>query len=529
MGSPRVLCVLGFCALLLSQLCQSQNSQAQTRPLSNADVIEMVSIGLGDDVIIEKIQTATALNFDTSVEGLKELKAGKVSDAVLKVMLSPHSAPTPGSGRLVDELSTKFRILKNGVFTVWSETGHGTGFAISSDGLILTNQHVVGPSEYIALQFDEKTKIPAILLAADPEKDVAVLWADIGHVNGAEPLPIAASDKNSPSLVEGERVFTIGSPLNQQKILTSGICSKVEKTAILSDININHGNSGGPLFNSQGEVVGITTFKDPDAGGGVSGILKIEEAAQLVSLARLKMAATTPPNFRLLPVDPDDSFPIDAIKTTIQQAKFDAKPYVFDEGDFQVLVITPPLQYRLEFESQMRAANEKAHRNRKTAAATGGDIQPLDDLRTWGEYVGEYKPILTILAKPKMRETTGSLIVRSLAASGGGYGGPAKLRFKTDFYRMRLMCGDKEVEPILPGKIPSMVNVHSAFVNATDATYEGLYTFPADAISPACGKVVLQLFSEKKPESAASKEINPKTVSRVWDDFQPYRALHPPA
>jgi Trypsin-like peptidase domain len=341
------------------------------------------------------------------------------------------------------------------------------------------------------------------------------------------PLRIAADDSSSPSLVEGERVFTIGSPLNQQKILTSGICSKIERTAIISDININHGNSGGPLFNSQGEVVGITTFKDPDAGGGgVSGIVKIEEAAQLVTLAKLKMASISLPKFRPLPVEPDDSFPIDAIKATIQQPKFDTKPYLFEEGDFDVILVTPPLQYRLEYESQMRAANEKAHRNRKATAATEGDLKPLDDLKNWQEYTGDYKPMLTIRATPKLRETTGSIILRSIAASGGGYAGPAKMRFKADFYRMRLMCGDKEVEPILPGKIAHAIDVHSAFVNATDATYEGFYWFPADAVGPSCGKVILQLFSEKKPESAVSKDLNEKTVNRIWDDFQPYRAIH---
>src|SRR5262249_51493401 len=149
------------------------------------------------------------------------------------------------------------------------------GFIISRDGIVLTNQHVVGPSEYIALQFDPKRKIPATLLAADPEKDIAVLWCDLSQIPEAISLEIAKPDELNPPLVEGEKVFTIGSPLNQQKVITSGIASKIEKTAIISDININHGNSGGPLFNSQGQVVGITTFGDPDrqGGPGMSGIV----------------------------------------------------------------------------------------------------------------------------------------------------------------------------------------------------------------------------------------------------------------
>jgi S1-C subfamily serine protease len=132
------------------------NSTASTKPLTNADVVEMESLGLSDEVIIAKIHATAETDFDTSIDGLKALKAEKVSDAVLKAMLDPHPNSTPQGGRLVDELSTRFQVLKNGVFTVWSEFGHGTGFLISSDGLVLTNQHVIGPSEYIALQFDEK-------------------------------------------------------------------------------------------------------------------------------------------------------------------------------------------------------------------------------------------------------------------------------------------------------------------------------------------------------------------------------------
>lgn len=502
-------------------------SQTQPKPLSNDDVIQMVSLGLSDDVIIEKIHTAPTTDFDTSVAGLKALKDGKVSDAVLKAMMNPHPAAQP-TGRVVDELAMKFQTLKNGVFTVWSELGHGTGFLISSDGLVLTNQHVVGPSEYIALQFDPKRKIPAVLLAADPQKDVAVLWADVAAIPDAMPLKIAVPDELNPPLVEGERVFTIGSPLHQQKVITSGIASKIEKTAIISDVNINHGNSGGPLFNSQGQVVGITTFGDvtSQGGPGISGILRIEEAQELIATARAKMASSTRPKGEMLPVDPVDSFPIDAIKNTLMQQKFDTKPYVFSEGDFNVSFITPPLKYYEEMEASVRAANEKNKRNRKSEMAVQDSIRPLDDLKNWAQYVGEYQPVLFVRVTPKLRETTGSAFLRGLAAAGNNYNVPAKMRFKSDFYKMKLLCGTKEIEPIEPGKIAHVINVRNGLVNATDATYEGFYSFPADTVGPSCGKVTLQVFSEKKPEAAIVKDLHEKTVSRIWDDFEPYRAQH---
>jgi hypothetical protein len=63
------------------------------------------------------------------------------------------------------------------------------------------------------------------------------------------------------------------------------------------------------------------------------------------------------------------------------------------------------------------------------------------------------------------------------------------MRFKTDFYRMRLKCGDQEIEPIQPGKVAKVVDVHNYFMNATDASCEGLYTYPASAIAPACPSI----------------------------------------
>jgi S1-C subfamily serine protease len=428
--------------------------------------------------------------------------------------------------RVTDALATQYKRLQNSVVTVWSEFGHGTGFIVDPAGLILTNQHVLGPTSYIAVQFDSLTKVPAVKLLADPQKDVAVIWVDLSAFPKAISAPLASASPDQPTAEEGERVFTIGSPLTQQKIITTGIVSKVEPHAIISDIRIDHGNSGGPLFNSLGEVIGITTFVDQGPkGGGIAGIVRIEEAARLLSDARAKMAMVSRPLPILLPVEPDVTFPIDAIKETLLREKFDAKHYSFRLGDFEVALITPPLRYRMEGESQIKAAKEKEKRTRKSEQAVQGTFRPLDDLKNWEEYVGNYKPIIMIRATPKLHETGGSIARRSLIAglSQGGYGGAATIRFKTDFYRMTLKCGEKEIVPIQPGKIAHVLDTHNLFVNATDATYEGFYLYPPDSISPSCGRVTLGLYSEKNPETAATKDLDEKTVAKIWGDFEPYR------
>jgi S1-C subfamily serine protease len=504
---------------------QPRDGQTASAALANKDVVDMLKAGLTPSIVIAKIRTSRC-TFDTSPAALQALKAAGVPDEVILVMVETPSSSAKATAppRVTDELTTQFKRLQNSVVTVWSEFGHGTGFIVDPAGLVLTNQHVIGPSEYIAVQFDERRKLAAVLLAADAGKDVAVLRTNLSVVAEAVVAPIAQSSSSEPLVVEGERVFTIGSPLHQTKILTTGIVSKLEAHVILSDININHGNSGGPLFNSVGSVVGITTFHDPDLGGaGVSGIVRIEEVGPVLDQAKVKMAQVPLPKATLLPVEPSDTFPIEAIKATLMQSKFDRRPYLMEVGDYDVAVITPPLHYYLAEAGTMEAARAKEKRTRKQSQAVKGTFQPLEDLKNWAEYLGEYKPIILVQATPKLRETFGSALARGLASSGGRYAGPANMRFKTDFYRMRLLCGEREIQPILPAKVAHVVNTRNAFVRATDATYEGIYSFPPDAISPQCGHVTLELYSEKNPDKAKVQVLSDKTVERVWSDFEPYR------
>lgn len=450
--------------------------------------------------------------------------------SAMSVDLSNDNAVTTSAqqpsrpARVIDELATQFGKLKNSVVTVWSETGHGTGFLVDENGLVLTNEHVVGGSDLLSVQFDQKRKVRATVLASNAERDVAVLRISPGVFDGAVIAPIAKSVNGEPVVVEGERVFTIGSPLHQRKIITSGIVSKIEPHAIITDVNINHGNSGGPLFNSFGEVIGITTFGDlPLNGGpGISGVVRIDEAIPLLDAARQKLSQP-PPEATLLPVEPADAFPLDAIKAAITADKFNVKPYTYGIGGFDVAFATPVVVYRLRKQAEMEAVKGKNKRNRRSVQAVQNTFDPVNKLRGWEEYIGEYKPELIVEVKPQLREGFWSAFGRGLAASRGMYGGPANMAFQTDFYRMKLLCGGKEVEPIQPAKSPIVLNEENPFIRVKDATYEGAYFYPYDAISPKCGTVVLKLFSEKKPNEPIVLLLNGDTVQKVWNDFEPYR------
>ena len=427
-----------------------------------------------------------------------------------------------------DGLTLMFQKYQKSVVTVWSEIGSGTGFIVDSAGLVMTNQHVIGPSELVSVQFDAKRKVAAKVLAYDAGRDVAVLYADLSAFPGASAAPLATATTGRELAVEGERVFTIGSPLGLKKIITSGIVSKVEARAIISDVNINHGNSGGPLFNSLGEVIGITTFLVPGGNGpGVTGVVRIDQTLPVLAQARKKMKDVSIPSARLLPVEPSDPYPLVALKERSTPAKFNTRPYILTVGGYDVALGTPVLEYELQGEVGRRAAQEKGKRTKKRNESPENTFEPLQDLHEWAEYTGEFKPVLLVQAAPQLRETFMSVLGRELAPSLEPFASNApRLKFRADFYKMKLLCGRKEVEPIQPGKAVTVVNERNSFVNVTDATYVGIYSYPPDAVSPTCGKVTLQLFSEKDPGKSESKDLDQKSIDRVWNDFQPYLAVH---
>jgi S1-C subfamily serine protease len=426
--------------------------------------------------------------------------------------------PTPAA-----ELPALFRRWQGSVVTVWSDTGHGSGFVIDGRGLIATNQHVVGVSEYAAVQFNNSLKVPAKIVSKSPDKDVAILLVNPKYVHDVQPVTLGYSSGGALPAVEGEQVFTIGSPLNQSKIMTSGIVSKIEAHAIISDVNINHGNSGGPLFTMRGVVVGITTFGDfSDQGGpGISGVVRIDEARD--SIEQAKATSVQPPGEGTLPVEPTLAYPLPALKEAVSARPIKPADYVFSTGDFEVATITPVLNYGVQYAQQQAALKERAKRNKNAGSIQGTTDDAFAQYKNWAEYVGEFRPVIIIDARPKLVEGFWSAFGRGMAASQGVYAGPANLHFKSDFYRMTLTCGEREVTPIHPGKVEHRVAASNAAVNVNDVSFEGFYSFSPDAIRPDCGTVKLTFYTEKEPEKGDTKVLPPKLVQRIFDDFAPYR------
>jgi serine protease Do len=148
----------------------------------------------------------------------------------------------------------------------------GSGFIVSSDGYILTNNHVIEGADQVTVWMTDRTEYMAKVVGTDPRTDIALLKID------AKNLP-AVKLGDSDDLKVGEWVLAIGSPFNLDYSVTAGIVSAIGRNIgenyvpfIQTDVAINPGNSGGPLFNLDGEVVGINSQIYTRSGGymGVS-------------------------------------------------------------------------------------------------------------------------------------------------------------------------------------------------------------------------------------------------------------------
>jgi S1-C subfamily serine protease len=176
-------------------------------------------------------------------------------------------------------------------------TGSGSGFVISSDGFVVTNHHVIEDAVKITATFADGIALNANLVGTDPSTDIAVLKL---YECDVRPLEFASSDLLQP----GQIAIAVGNPMGLQHTVTAGVVSATGRSLrakngrliddiIQTDAALNPGNSGGPLLNSEGRVIGVNTAVIQSAQGlcfAVASNLATHVAGQLIMHGRVKRA-----------------------------------------------------------------------------------------------------------------------------------------------------------------------------------------------------------------------------------------------
>ena len=170
------------------------------------------------------------------------------------------------------------------------QQGQGSGFILDKQGHILTNNHVIDNAQRVEVTLFDKHKYKATVVGVDKAHDLALLL--INNASNLQPATLA----ESASLTVGQRVYAIGNPFGLSGTMTRGIISAIRsirgpnnnpiEDAIQTDAAVNPGNSGGPLLNSRGEVIGITTLianNGADQSSGIGFAIPVNTAKAVIA------------------------------------------------------------------------------------------------------------------------------------------------------------------------------------------------------------------------------------------------------
>ena len=231
---------------------------ATSAALVGAGAVAAVSVALDDDPVAAPQVTVTdatpTASSDSTIVG-EIYKDSSASVVEITVGSAGEASPFGGGGG--------------------TQQAQGSGFVYDTEGHVITNQHVVDGAETVTVTFANGKEYSARVVGGDPSTDIAVIDVD-APASELKPLRLA----DSSAVEVGDGVVAIGSPYGLEQTVTAGIVSAVNRQitspnsfaiddAIQTDAAINHGNSGGPLLDMDGEVVGVNSQIESESGGNV--------------------------------------------------------------------------------------------------------------------------------------------------------------------------------------------------------------------------------------------------------------------
>jgi putative serine protease PepD len=273
------------------------------------------------------------------------------------------------------------------------QSGMGSGAIIDPQGHIVTNYHVIRDAELLEVTLPNKTKHKAKVVGTDPNNDLAVLQIDVPPT-GVTPIPLGTSK----GLQVGQKVLAIGNPFGLDRTMTTGIISamgrsiqaengRVIEDIIQTDASINHGNSGGPLLNNQGQIIGINAaiLSPNDTGNYGIGFAIPVDTVKRITDEILKLGYV---RHAYIGLDQRSVIPLAEIRGLAEALDLDTAG--------GLLVVSVPVNGPLA-EAGIREATRRVRVGNYTVP-TGGDVllsingKAVNSLTDVGTEVDRYKP-----------------------------------------------------------------------------------------------------------------------------------------
>jgi S1-C subfamily serine protease len=258
---------------------------------------------------------------------IKSLAPTSAGIATPTTSVAVTSGQTPDLANQQNKLVSLYQAVSPGVVTVQTSTGLGSGWVYSVDGYIVTNAHVVGTETKVEVDFANGNKVYGNVVGADQNADLAVIKVTV-PADQLHPLSLGDSD----SLKVGEIVAAIGDPEILLGSMTTGIISALGRSQpsnaqttgggyyatgdiIQTDALLNHGNSGGPLLNLDGQVVGVNWAVQVDTQTGVSSGIGFAISVNTVKRVIPQLIQTGKFAYPYLGLSTQDNLPLDVINT----------------------------------------------------------------------------------------------------------------------------------------------------------------------------------------------------------------------
>lgn len=398
--------------------------------------------------------------------------------AVLLYACEPATTSAQVSERIAYDLTAMYDAVNPSIAKIHADGGSGSGFLVRDDGLFATNHHVVKNSRFVAVELADGRKVAADVVLLDARHDLAILKVSGAIVEGLTPLPLLAPESDG-TVRAGVPAVAFGSPLSQTFLMTQGIVSKVEAGVLLGDFLIQPGNSGGPLVNLEGAVIGINTFGE----GRTSGAVRVNLLRDNLAAPELAAAELADPSPELLPTARRGQYPAELLKSKVVEEELDARRYRLDGGRFTITALTPVLVAKSHVQDDLRqAANRYSRRGRKIA---NEHYDPVDEpFYDWLRNASSFMDlVVTFQIEPDFGQTTGSAWMSALNAVSAGLSQtpmrPTRqtYEFKAEFLDFRLYRDGELVRPIHPGRAITSQAIDQYLFNFVDEAYSGMYSY----------------------------------------------------
>jgi S1-C subfamily serine protease len=405
---------------------------------------------------------------------------------------------------------------KSGLFTVYGSQ-RGTGFLADSLGLVLTNAHLLDGADEVRVMTDSNTKVYARRLVVDPAHDLAVLVIPAKRCAKCTPLPMFDSTKSAMPTA-GDRVLALGSPFNRAGVLSTGIVSNADQQSITSEVSLGYLNTGGPLLNTDGYVVGLNAYRPPSTvgAGRVSSSVAapvlasaLAHAHDSVTAARFKAVTDS-----LLPVVPREPFPSEPIAAVSGLgATLDLHNYRVEIGPFRVFIMTPQVMAWRETQAVKALSDRKRSDPKKAGAWT--TVDPIEGWRDWSDYLGERRAVVVFNVTS---DKTAFPFYEADKIQGIDEG---------NFKDLKIYRDGVEIVPVEKVRIPAMLNVDQTKVAGKTVAMQGVYVYRVEDFAPrAVGTTAvytMTIVDAAKPAQPYKVPLLAASVEQMWKDFTAYR------